>query len=602
MGRRSILAVVAAVAVLSAGLGWVLGQRIKSPAEIAAEAAPPDPSLITVPVEERELSSRVVVRGTVVSSGSTAITVSGSVDGATLITRLPLEVGDPLSEGDVAVEIAGRPVIVLQGELPEYRSLAPGMDGPDVAQLEVALNRLGYDVGDVDDLYTPATGRAVAELYVDVGYRPNDPSRDELGLIDSAESRIDQLQRQLNALSGSGSSGGVPQSQLLQLNLAIEQAKEAVADAKAIKASELADLAAARDAAAAAKAQAHTELRQAKDRLKQAEGGTHPDTGQPPTPDELTMLADAVASAEAEVVSAADAAAETAAAYDQAAVAHDRSIRDAEVQLDVAQASKAEALNPQTGGGGDGESAADLRKQLAEARDDLTLLRSEIGVRLPASEFRFVKTLPSVVQSVDGRLGDFPTGPVMTVSGASTILESSVSESDWRLLETGMEGVAEDDDLGVSVAVRISELASAPAGGDSGSSGRYPMVLTPLDEVPEDAMFASLRVTLPISSTGGEVLAVPLAAVSAGSDGSSRVEVELDDGSTELVTVSTGLSAEGFVEVRPVGGELRPGDRVVVGRDLLLPESSSENEDGDTGEGDEEEGDAFRRWFTGAAT
>lgn len=594
MGRRSILAVVAAVAVLSAGLGWVLGQRIKSPAEIAADAAPPDPSLITVPVEQRELSSRVVVRGTVVSSGSTAISVLASAEGASLITRLPLEAGDPLEEGDVVIEVAGDPVIVLQGELPEYRSLAPGMDGPDVKQLEVALTRLGYDVGDVDDLYTPATGRAVAELYEDGGYKADAPSRDELDLVETAESQVDQLQKQLNNLSSSGSSG-LPKSRLLQLNLAIEQAKEALADAKATKTSDLVDLKQARDDAVAAKSEAHNVLKQAQARLAQAEGGAHPDTGQPPTAEELAVLSDAVATATATATQADDVAAQTASAYDQGAVFHDRAIRDADVEVKVAEAAKAEALQPVDDGSGSATSAADIRKQLTKAREDLADLRATTGVRLPAAHFRFVKTLPSVVQSVDAKLGDSPTGPVMTVSGASTILESSVAESDWRLIDVGAEGVAEDDDLGISVGVRISELASQPGGGESGSSGRYAMVLTPLDDVPEEAMFESLRITIPISSTGGEVLAVPLAAVSAGSDGSSRVEVERDDGSTELVTVTTGLSAEGFVEVRPVGGELEAGDRVVVGRDLLLPseDDAGSNSDGDNSDSEEEDGEAY---------
>jgi peptidoglycan hydrolase-like protein with peptidoglycan-binding domain len=586
VGRRNILAIVAAVAVLSAGVGWVLGQRIKSPAELAAETAPPEPSLITVPVELRELSSRVVVRGTVESSGSTVISVSGSTEGIGLITRLPLQSGDPLEEGDVVIEVAGRPVFVLQGELPEFRNLAPGMDGPDIEQLEVALNRLGYDVGDLDDVYTVSTGLAVAELYEDLGYRADAPTREELAVLDSAEDRVDQILDQLNAASGSGSSSGLPRSQLLQLDQAITQATDAVADAKEAKENGLADLAAARNEAVTAKAQAHQALIDAEARLRQAQDGAHPDTGQPPTEDELDALTQAVTEAKRVAAEAAAAASDAAVAYDQAAVAFDRAIRDANVQLEIARASKSEAIAAAAqGDGGSGVNVADLREDLAEAREDLAALQATIGVRLPAAEFRFVKTLPSVVQSVDVELGQVPVGPAMTIAGASTVLESSVSESDRRLLELGMEGVAEDDDIGVSVPVRITELADQPRSSDSGGVGRYPMELVPLGPLPEEAMFQSLRVTIPVSSTGGEVLAVPLAAVSAGADGSSRVEVDIGDGSTTLVEVSTGLSAEGFVEIRPVEGELRPGDRVVVGRDLLLPadgpDSESESEDGE---------------------
>lgn len=117
------------------------------------------------------------------------------------------------------------------------------------------------------------------------------------------------------------------------------------------------------------------------------------------------------------------------------------------------------------------------------------------------------------------------------------------------------------------------------------------MRLTPTEDLPEEAFRQSLRVTIPISSTGGEVLAVPLAAVSAGADGRSRVELERGDGETELVTVTTGLAADGFVEIDPVGADIDAGDRVVVGRDLLLP-SSDDGEEGDTDSGDGGEGEA----------
>ena len=591
MGRGNILAIVAGVAVASTALGWGLGQRIRSPAEIAADTAAPEPSLITVPVEQRELASRVVVRGTVVSSGSTSIGVSGSTSGAALITRLPLETGDPLAEGDVALEVAGRPVIVLQGELPEFRSLAPGMAGPDVRQLEAALARMNLDPGPVDDLYTTATGAAVAALYAEAGYRANEPSRDELALIDSAQERVDEAQRALNEATGSGGSdGGLPESQRLQLDLAITHAQEAEADAKAGKARELAPLAEARDDTADAERAANDALATARSRLDEANAGTHPDTGQTPTPSELAALEAAVGAAESAAEAAATAASEAATAYTEAAVPHDRAIRDAGVQLEIARAAKAEAVAALSGdeGGGrglGGTTVADLRKRLTAAQDDLADLQSTIGVTLPAAEFRFVQTLPSVVQSVDTELGATPSGTALTVSGASTLIESSIPETDRNLVEVGMTAIAEQDDLDIRLEVTIVDIADNPGGVDT-TSDRYAIELAPNSEVPDEALFESFRITIPISSTGGEVLAVPLAAVSAAADGTSRVEVERGDG-TELITVTTGLAADGFVEIRPVNGDLGPGDRVVVGRDLLLPAPDDEE---DTGEEDEEDG------------
>ncbi|WP_448061858.1 hypothetical protein [Cellulomonas hominis] len=68
-----------------------------------------------------------------------------------------------------------------------------------------------------------------------------------------------------------------------------------------------------------------------------------------------------------------------------------------------------------------------------------------------------------------------------------------------------------------------------------------------------------------MSSTGGEVLAVPLAVLTAGSGGESRIELAAADGTTELVDVTTGLAAGGFVEISSTQRTLAAGDLVVVG-------------------------------------
>jgi len=62
--RISTIALVLAVVVLTAAGSWIAGSMIKSPAEVAARTAPPQPSPILVPVEERVLTSDIVTRGT----------------------------------------------------------------------------------------------------------------------------------------------------------------------------------------------------------------------------------------------------------------------------------------------------------------------------------------------------------------------------------------------------------------------------------------------------------------------------------------------------------------------------------------------------------
>ncbi|HZI36861.1 MAG TPA: hypothetical protein VFF24_01045, partial [Acidimicrobiia bacterium] len=89
---------------------------------------------------------------------------------------------------------------------------------------------------------------------------------------------------------------------------------------------------------------------------------------------------------------------------------------------------------------------------------------------------------------------------------------------------------------------------------------------------------ANVRVTIPVSSTGGAVLAVPAAALSATADGSTIVQVEEDDGALRTVTVEPGLAAGGLVEVTPVEGQLAEGDLVVVGLEQGSAGATAEND------------------------
>jgi peptidoglycan hydrolase-like protein with peptidoglycan-binding domain len=77
-----------------------------------------------------------------------------------VLTWLPEE-GAELAAGQRAWEVDGRPVILLRGDKPAYRTLEPGAKGPDVRQFEQALAELGYGGFTVDDEYTQLTAEAV---------------------------------------------------------------------------------------------------------------------------------------------------------------------------------------------------------------------------------------------------------------------------------------------------------------------------------------------------------------------------------------------------------------------------------------------------------
>src|SRR5919106_129273 len=180
-----VLALMAAAAVG----GWVAGSRIESPAEAAARTAPPTPSPILVPVEERVLSSNVVTRGTARFGLPQPISIAPSVlkaDTTVLITTLPAR-NAQFKEGDVMLTTSGRPVFVLQGEIPAYRDLVPGTAGEDVRQLEQGLERLGFHPGPVDGTYDGHTSGAVAEWYEAAGYEPFGPSTEQLANLRTLE-------------------------------------------------------------------------------------------------------------------------------------------------------------------------------------------------------------------------------------------------------------------------------------------------------------------------------------------------------------------------------------------------------------------------------
>ena len=584
--RRSILAIVAAVAVLAAAVGWFAGQRIKSPADLAAESEPPEPSLITVPVEKRDLSSNVVIRGQVEFSESEDIFVSGPADGVAIITRLPIAKGDSLAEGDVVVEVAGRPVFVLQGELPAFRSLTPTLEGPDVRQLEEALVRLGLDPGPVDGVYTSQTEVAVSDLYRNAGFTPDEPTLDELDRLDQARNSLRDARDNVNQLERNSSSTGLPESTRLELDRQVTNAEDAYNDAINARTTAVGEAAGVVETATATRITAEEAAEMAATRVTEAEAGTHPDTGVAPTAAELQVLRDAretTANALAEAITA-----ETDAVEEENRVTkeHDGYVSNAKIDLDIARASRSEAIE-EAKGTDSGDQLRSARDAVTEAQTNLNRLEAEIGVSFPASELVFLPSLPSEVQNVGVEIGDIPQGAAMTVTGSGVRIVSTVSAADRSLLEEGAEAIMEDADLGLSIPATITFVADDPGGQDV-AADRYIVRLEPVGELPEEALNQNLRVTIPFASTNGEVLAVPLAALSAGADGSVRVEVERADGTVQLVTVVTGLNARaaGLVEITPVDGELSEGDRVVVGRNE--PPDASDDSPGDA---DPESGD-----------
>lgn len=179
MRRRRItaLAVVAFVIVAVAG-AVLLTLYIKSPAQQAAETRAPVTTQLTVPVVRTVLSTTVLGQAVVdppkeVSPSNIGSSATGSPNENVqkVVTRIFHGTGSYVGEGQVILEVAGRPFFALAGSVPAYRNLVPGETGQDVLQLQADLAALGFGSGgDIAGTYGPGTSAAVTAFYNFIGY------------------------------------------------------------------------------------------------------------------------------------------------------------------------------------------------------------------------------------------------------------------------------------------------------------------------------------------------------------------------------------------------------------------------------------------------
>jgi multidrug efflux pump subunit AcrA (membrane-fusion protein) len=555
-----LLGVVIGAVVLAAALGWFFGSQIQSPAEAAAEAEPPEPSNITVQVVREVLSADVITRGDIVYDEPVSVVLSGSFAETPekLVVTQAVEVNTDLAEGAIAVEVVGRPVFLLAGEIPMYRDLRPGATGDDVLQVEEALARMGFFAGTPDNVWDAETSAAVAAWYEAAGYRPNGLSEEDEAALRAARDRVSSAQaavadaeqalREVNA--------GMGQAAIVAAQAEIDAARDAwgLANIDSDRANLLAAQAVTAAEASLAAAQQD--------------------------------LANGVPGADVAVVEATAALDE--AKFNQARTATEQQalVDGAISRLAVAQASLADLQR--------GTDTSSLRRQIDTAREEVGVAREELaaleaglGTWLPAGEVVFLKAMPVRVDQVAVSRGSVIDGAFITVSGSELALRSSVTERDAPRVEVGMEVEIENPETG-GVIPGVITFKADRAGTDGVQPDRIYLEITP-QEIPPEIVGTNVRVTIPVSSTGGEVLAVPAAALSATANGSTIVQVEDDDGELRTVTVQPGLAAGGLVEVTPMEGELAEGDWVVVGREGATSGSDDDDSTETTDAGDTSE-------------
>lgn len=524
--------------VVVAGVAWRVGASAQSPSQAAARAQEPVASWVTAPVERRTLTATVIQRGDIRAEVTAQVAVPASVEGAPVVTQIIVAAGDQVVEGDRVVEVSGRPVFVLAGDVPVYRSLRPGMSGVDVAQLQAALARLGYRP-DADGVYGPATKTAVAAFYQDAGYTPTPASPTATVDIAVAQQAVTDANAAVAAAQAVIDAAGQPESVVAQALASMQQAQRALNEARAQRSSfvtvgedEYNVTVRARDRLAADPTSTPGDLDAAN--LAVAQAGARLD-------DIRRTTADAVTTAEETLYVATI-------AYNETVVAD--TAGQAQADLDAATT------------------------QRDQANANLAAVQAANGPTVAQGEIVFMPSMPARVIAATSALGPLSADPTTTtaggglvaLAGGGLIVTTSIRPGDIGLVRAGMDAEILDETTATTYPATITSIAPDAASGADGRLG-YPTVITPLDPLPDALTGANVRVTITTAATESPELVVPLAAVSSAADGTTRVSVVSDpNGVPDDVEVDPGLSADGFVTITPTNPDaLHEGDLVVVG-------------------------------------
>ncbi|TDC22668.1 peptidoglycan-binding protein [Streptomyces sp. 8K308] len=199
---------------------------------------------------------------------------------------------------------------------------------------------------------------------------------------------------------------------------------------------------------------------------------------------------------------------------------------------------------------------------------------------LPAGEVVYLADFPARVDHVSTPVGAEVTGPVMTISAGDLLVRGSLQPHQRDLVRTGQEVQLLSELTGETAGGRVTMVAEtmavdgAPSGarpeqdGPDGGPPGFALVVTPEEPLAPGWAGQDVRLTVEAATTEDEVLVVPVSAISARANGEIFVQVVEPDGGSRDVRVTTGVTGDGSVEVRPVRGDghgLTVGDEVVIG-------------------------------------
>ncbi len=534
--RLAVLSLVLPLLGVGAALGFVIrGQIGTTGPESLAQGGP-----LVVSLEERVLSQTTVINARLIATGL-AVPAPVVENAGTIVTGLPLTEGEIVEPGDVLAVVSDRPVFALVGSIPAYRDLKPGNVGSDVEQLNNGLFQLGLRRDAGADTFDEATQAAVATLYQRAGL--------------SAPTTLDDFDESRAAL--------------------LQEADSAEA---AVSAAATADAAAVTEwerAVAAAERQldfAHEALNVV--RASSTSSGTEP-----------------VEEASGDANGAVDPEAERSLALLEA----ENAVVEATVALEMVRESPPAPSRP---------SAVDA---LQTARLALEEFDQTEGVFMPRGEVLFVPDQDVAVATVATQVGEqvAPGQSLLTLDVGGFVWQGEVPNEFVGAVAIGTEARALDPESGERIELvvvgigdggpmtaqtepaNITEGANdepapdegetaAPAG--STRSGESPFSTLRLTSTAGGALSTpvpqELTVELVLRTSDGPVLAAPNRAVLSVGGLKGEVRIMADGGRGgdwpfEVVEVTPGMVADGYVELRDPAPALKPGTELLVGHSAV---------------------------------
>jgi hypothetical protein len=178
--------------------------------------------LTTVSIQQGDLSKKEEYNGTLRQTDSKIL----KTPIAGVVTYLPEE-GTVVNYGEILFAIDNKPVILVEGSIPFYRTLdLNSKPGPDVLQLEKALKLLGYSSEDFNpnDTFDEITSAMLNSLYID--YKIDTKSEitpTEQVAINLKETAVETIEKTIE-------DGGTTLTQVNDKKKKLDDAKDAAID------------------------------------------------------------------------------------------------------------------------------------------------------------------------------------------------------------------------------------------------------------------------------------------------------------------------------------------------------------------------------------